>query len=704
MAEDKQEVSKTPTPPKDIGKPEQGEGTQAVPPKAPQPSKPTGAGGTGPAGVKQAVAGAAAEAAVDKAVGDKLSAGQKRFVTAAARGAVEGAMTGGNPASAGVGAAKEAGLDAAQQAKEKKDAKDGVGSDGSPTKTDGKDGSEAPSPEQRLGAGGTGYERGKRPGDDPETTSGSGGSDGSGMGKRAAVAGAAVATPPAAGLTLLIMFLNWLKSFFFSVIAQMLSLLAMMIQWLLGAGTAMWNFMTKPFVAMGAAVAKALTAVTGGAVAVTTTVAAVGVAALSGFSILGLIVGMFGFLGTSFAAQEDPTTTQNCRVIVGNQEPGGETGPVDANVERNALAVYSVFKTWGMPDENIAGILGNWTQESGVDPTSVEGIYDEPYQIGPRKQSAWDGGFSHMGYVDRSGIGLGQWTNSRNQLLIDYAERVGGDWHNIGVQLRFMADSTGDNPSDVEVFKGMLTTSLGSPAAAALHFHDKWERSADGATGLAERERDAEMWFAKMSGWTVDQGLVDQIVGDFVVGGGGMLPTGPRPAQCSDQDGSTGGVAPQNGGMTQEEAQKLIDLYNQEGDAFLDRRYGPNGGPGSCGSNHAMNCVSFSTYFVNKYTTYQSYPMGHGYKTAYTIAAETGKQMSTTPTPYSVGSGPSSSQYGHTLVVLGVNGDQVILGEAGWCAYMGRIRIDSAAAMAAEGWQFVPMADAMLPPDQIKTQ
>jgi hypothetical protein len=155
--------------------------------------------------------------------------------------------------------------------------------------------------------------------------------------------------------------------------------------------------------------------------------------------------------------------------------------------------------------------------------------------------------------------------------------------------------------------------------------------------------------------------------------------------------------------MTQEEAQALVDLFNKEGDKFLDDRYGDQGGPGSCGSNHAENCVSFSTYFVNKYTTFQTYPAGDGKETAYTIARETGKQLSSTPTPYSVGSGPGSGPVGHTLVVLGVQGDKVILGEAGYCAFMGRVRVDSAARMAAEGWKFVDMSDSMLPSGKIKT-
>jgi hypothetical protein len=106
-----------------------------------------------------------------------------------------------------------------------------------------------------------------------------------------------------------------------------------------------------------------------------------------------------------------------------------------------------------------------------------------------------------------------------------------------------------------------------------------------------------------------------------------------------------------------------------------------------------MNCVSFSVYFMNKYTSFQQYPPGDGIQTAHAIASMTGKQVSSTPTAYSVGSGPGTGSAGHTLVVLGVQGDKVILGEAGYCAFMGRVRVDSAERMKSEGWVFVDVTD-----------
>ncbi len=645
---------------------------------------------------KSVAAGAAAETAVDGAVGDRLSTSKKRFLMAAARGSVEGAAQGG-AAGAGVGAAKEAGLEAVQQAGERKD------SAGEPRTSDRAGDALAPSPTPRsgegrpggnLGAGGTSFERDQLTEDvhgggarldpsEPAKTS---------RARGAALAGAASATPPAALLTLLILFLNWLKSFFFAMLAQALSFLQLVLQWMISAGTAVWNVATKPFLAAGATVAKVVAALSGGTV-ISTTVAAAGIAAVSGVSVLALIGGLLGIISTTLTVH-DGALAADCNKSGSSTLPVGDSGPVDANADKNARAVYSVLKTWGMPDENIAGILGNWTQESGIDPTSVQNFPTGTYVMTDKKKAA--------ARNTSNGIGLGQWTFGRNTLLRNYATAKRSDWWDLGLQLRFMADSNGgDNPGDVQVFKGMLTTSQGTPAQAAVYFHENWERSADGSTGIAARSAKAEMWFAKMSGWTVDQGLVSQIVGDFLDGGSQIVDLLLQPATCASGNG-TGAVSPKSGGMSQDEAKALVDLFNQEGDKFLDSRYGDQGGPGSCGSNHAMNCTSFSTYFVNKYTSFQAYPAGDGIRTAYSIAEQTGKKMQSTPVPYSVGSGPASTPWGHTLVVLGVEGDRVILGEAGYCAYMGRVRVDSAAAMAAEGWMFVDVSDLMLPADQVK--
>ncbi|WP_340375747.1 phage tail tip lysozyme [Streptomyces sp. SS7] len=623
-------------------------------------------------GVAGNMAGGAAQKAIE---GDGSSAARRnagRYAGAAVSGAVAGAQAGGLPGAA-VGAAKNVGVEGAQ------DSVKGV------SKVTGGSPDAKPADQRELGAGGTGYERGASKNDEGL---------GSKAAKGVAVGGGAAAAPPAMGVVMAMALLNWLKSMFFAAMAMAVNAGKLLWTLIVSIAKAVGHAIAAPFMAIGSFLAKGVGAVLG--VTVTATMAPVA-AAMSGVVALTATVALLGTVLTgvlnSTALTEGGIKANGTACVVNAGSVGNGSGAaVPAGVEKNAKEIYSVLSSWGMPKENIAGILGNWSQESGIDPTSVQNFPAGTYAMTAGKASAAQN--------TDNGIGLGQWTFGRNTLLRQYAKSKGVDWFTIKAQLAFMVD--GDNPGDVTVFKDMLKTSQGSPRAAALHFHENWERSTDGAAGLTARGDNAEMWFGKMSGWSVDSSIVGDvknivggIIENIVNGINTIL------GNCSTKGGSS--VSLKDGGMTQEEAQALVDLFNKEGDKFLDDRYGDQGGPGPCGSNHAENCVSFSTYFVNKYTTFQTYPAGDGKETAYTIARETGKQLSSTPTAYSVGSGPGSTPAGHTLVVLGVQGDKVILGEAGYCAFMGRVRVDSAARMAAEGWKFVDMSDSMLPSGKIKT-
>lgn len=544
-----------------------------------------------------------------------------------------------------------------------------------------------------------------------------------GTGARAVAATAGVAAgAQAAWFVAMIALLGWMKSLFFASLAAAANLLQAVWHVLVVLAKAV----TTPFLAAGAAVSSLV----GGAVSATTAAAASGGATalavlVTGASLWGGLAGETtmreGNLDTdsqdcgpgSFLTLGDSRLTGGCGcVVAANQNPPtdgpapgpGVSGPVSASTEASARVVYRVLSSRGMPQVNIAGILGNWDRESNIDPTSVEGIFNEPFRIGPAKLAAQASGFSHMGYVDRSGIGLGQWTGGRNQLLVDYAEHHGKDWWDLNLQLSFLAD--GDNPSDVQVFRHMLTTSLGTPGDAAMFFHDRWERSADGPEGLALRRAEADKWYARISDWEPGPARADADPGGLLDALARTV-TAATPAACDsggDGDGLAGGAGAQveaaglrSGGLGEAGARALIDLYVREGDAFLDARYGPTGGPASCGSNHHENCVSFSTYFMNKYTSFQRYASGNGAATASSIASMTDRTTTQVPAPYSVFSHPNDGA-GHTGVVLGMDGNRLLVGEAGYCSSEGQIRWVEEATWRAQGWRFVHVADLVTDP------
>lgn len=159
-----------------------------------------------------------------------------------------------------------------------------------------------------------------------------------------------------------------------------------------------------------------------------------------------------------------------CTVYIDKAMVGNLKNSVDENKlqRQTAKRVYSVLYYYGLRPEQCFAVLGNWKVESELDPTAVESIHDEPYQIGQVKQHAiredfdldqWNPSYaeSHP-LIERNGIGLGQWTNDRNKKLLEYAKFYGMEyftgtlkgstdleclWYDLDVQLAFALDTSG---------------------------------------------------------------------------------------------------------------------------------------------------------------------------------------------------------------------------------------------------------------------
>lgn len=327
-------------------------------------------------------------------------------------------------------------------------------------------------------------------------------------GKAAAGAAVGTAAPVAAQAAALATFINWLKTVMMAAVAAAQSLWSMAASALVGAGKAIVGF----FSSVGGAISSAV----GGVVSASTA----GVA-----SFVAIAIGATGIVGT-VAMREGNNAARDgllpsCTVAVDNavKASDGAQGDFSAQTEENAKTIYSVLSAWGMSDENIAGILGNWSHESGIDPTGVETIFDEKFTIGPRKQAAEAMNFKiaqvDPGYaarfpaIDLMGIGLGQWTNGRNTLLTDYAKSIGKPWYTLETQLGFMVSK--DDSTRVGQVKALIDNSEGgSVSASTSYFLTKWEGINDGT--LPTREAAAGTWFSKMGGWSKNQSLADSIM------------------------------------------------------------------------------------------------------------------------------------------------------------------------------------------------
>lgn len=200
---------------------------------------------------------------------------------------------------------------------------------------------------------------------------------------------------------------------------------------------------------------------------------------------------------------------------------------VDAQQLANAKSIYSVLKTYGLSNEQIAGVLGNFSAESGIDPTTIEGIYDEDYNIyGVKHQAAladldsytrndlaelYEGtgygpsvnpnGYTADDGLMYCGLGMGQYTGGSAKNFLAAAEELGTQWYTVDFQIAYTL-AVGAPASGSSFWSNYMALD-GSVADYTQYFARYWE----GNTILAQDERvsAAESWYELMSSWTVDE-------------------------------------------------------------------------------------------------------------------------------------------------------------------------------------------------------
>jgi hypothetical protein len=139
---------------------------------------------------------------------------------------------------------------------------------------------------------------------------------------------------------------------------------------------------------------------------------------------------------------------------------------------------------------------------------------------------------------------------------------------------------------------------------------------------------------------------------------------------------SDGDCGPSAGGMTLEQAQAFMDKYAQidngdpNGDLpFLNRTYG-------CAGLRTNNCVAFTLFFLQKYTTLNFASADGGKIVGAIAAANPDIQSGTVPQAYSIFGTRKGRTIcddglpcGHTGMVLGVDTERgvIIVGEAAYC-------------------------------------
>ncbi|MBZ5280833.1 phage tail tip lysozyme [Staphylococcus aureus] len=138
---------------------------------------------------------------------------------------------------------------------------------------------------------------------------------------------------------------------------------------------------------------------------------------------------------------------------------------------------------YGLSTEAIAGILGNWWQESMINPLTVNGqIDDSTKTVKTAKEASKD---------SSKAIGLGQWLGVRRESLMKLADKENdGKWWESEIQLKYMF--TGDT-GNVVYLKEYADQADDDEVENAVLFHKLWERAGESdATVRAQRGKYAK--------------------------------------------------------------------------------------------------------------------------------------------------------------------------------------------------------------------
>lgn len=204
---------------------------------------------------------------------------------------------------------------------------------------------------------------------------------------------------------------------------------------------------------------------------------------------------------------------QNTNVPTSNTDDiSGSEGSEDEKVK----LITEICKKY-CPEANaygIAGMLGNFAHESGIDPTNFEA---KAYWDGTTSGATWQeeptvenvfGSWSDFaslygislnegaylaGGKHYMGLGLGQWTGTRAKALVDWCNSKGLQWWTCKGQMEFAFNGDGSN---INILKACLTNSE-SVEEGVQNFYQYWERASVGSS-VPHRNSEAQRLYPKV--------------------------------------------------------------------------------------------------------------------------------------------------------------------------------------------------------------
>lgn len=158
-------------------------------------------------------------------------------------------------------------------------------------------------------------------------------------------------------------------------------------------------------------------------------------------------------------------------------------------------AIWEFFKSKGLNDFAVAGIIGNLHAESGLRPNNLENGYEiRLNHTDASYTAAVDSGKYERFITDGAGYGLAQWTAPpRKKALLDYAKSCGKSVGDLDMQLNFMWSELQSYPKVVAVLKKAASIREASDAVLL-----QYERPADTSELVRQkRERYGKSFYDK---------------------------------------------------------------------------------------------------------------------------------------------------------------------------------------------------------------
>lgn len=365
-----------------------------------------------------------------------------------------------------------------------------------------------------------------------------------------------------------------------------------------------------------------------------------------------------------------------------------DSGEIEAVREDNAVKLWSVYSEIGGSKEQTAAVLGNLQHESSLDPTSIETIYNEPFSIGTRKQSAIANDFqvdlidasyaSRFPAIEHVGIGLAQWTNGRNRLLVDYAEEKGVNWYEFDTQIRFMLD--GDAPGRQDQLTDFLNADPGNVQSETERFMNTWIGLSSPNPSLGHRQTNATDYMFILERATADTDYADSILSGVNVNrSAGNNAAGayhqddgcgnPIKSHYSNQAADGTGEVPSGLTLVPWSRETLPSSLKEFSKNPEDAGLAWGNASGWTNGIYPDQCAALShSYFIQLYPGWDqdgrstTRPYGDGKDVADKWAAHYGEQAVSYPSAGAVFSDTTTSVYGHTGIVQHVfaNGDILI--------------------------------------------